>query len=85
MDFPRAMHDLMKATSVSELRDVVRSHNLRIPTGTGASKLSEDEEQFWKLFHSRARELPESNRVDSDKDGPGISGEVDLGKLRFGS
>lgn len=77
------MHDLMNADSVSGLRDVVRKHGLRIPTG--ATKLTEDEEQFWKLFHSRARDLPESTRVDSDKGGPGVSGEVDLGKLRFGA
>ena len=77
MNVQAATAQLATAKSISQLRDVARSHGIPMP---GSGKVPEEIQQFWSVFHQRARTLPESVAA-TEGTRRGMTGEVQHGKL----
>ena len=78
MNIPAAIGQLATAKSISQLRDVARSHGIPMPSTS--SKTPEEIQQFWTVFHQRARTLPESVAA-AEGTRRGLTGEVQHGKF----
>jgi hypothetical protein len=88
----RVAKSLQTCSSISAMRDVLRSAavNLELIHNGGNSIRRTDPEgaQAWdnasKIFWSLSKQLPETS-AGKEAGQQGVKGEVDLGKLRFGS